>query len=626
MNGIHFLLLLSCDRGPAPADDCDPLVPDVCGLPWPSDRFLIEDPDTPSGWRVDLGGTTLPQHHEGAQIQPTAWNRKDGFSTWSPLVTWLPELDPSLLPSHVDLGASLTSTTLAVVDLDTGERWPVWAELDATPEVSDRDRALLIHPARPFEHGHAYAVGLAGLTDLSGAPIAPSDAFVELRDGLDATRQDTEDRRDLYEARVFPALADAGLARDDLQLAWSFRVVSEAGSLGEARWMRDDAASRRTGQFEWTDRREGDCETEPIALTLEGNLQVPHYVDSQEPPAFLSRDADGAPQFVEMADVPFLVRIPCSVLDAGEPVPALQYGHGLFQSRDEIKRVYLGELADEMGWVLIAADWTGLSNRDTSAIVQILGNDATDFAAVPERTLQAYVSFDALRDAAQTTLLDDPELGPLLDGSVQFLGISQGAVLGGGYLGFSEDLDRGVLNVPGSPFTVLLPRSVNYVPFRAVLESQFPDPRHAQLVLASFQTVWDPAETAGWTHVLADTDTLLLQTNLGDAQVSTLAAQNLARAVGATLITPAPREVWGLDTADDDVTTSAYVEWLYTDGSEEPVDATPPSEDGDTHTCSRREHAAWLQMRDFYELQTVVNHCDGVCTGTREGFCDERPE
>lgn len=42
----------------------------------------------------------------------------------------------------------------------------------------------------------------------------------------------------------------------------------------------------------------------------------------------------------------------------------LQYGHGLFGSRSQVKDAYLGEQANLHGYLLGATDWLGLSSAD----------------------------------------------------------------------------------------------------------------------------------------------------------------------------------------------------------------------------------------------------------------------
>lgn len=625
-----LLLLLACGGPePAPYSDCDPLVPDHCALPWPSAQH-IEGSES-AGWTLDLGPETLPPRVDDGPVDPTAWNRRDGFSLHAPLIAWFDDLADTGLPTEG--GESLEGDSpVVLVDLSTGERVPVRAELSV-----DDDPSLLIHPVAGLEYGRWYAVGLAGLVDSSGAPIQPSEAFLQLRDDTRTESWDVEGRREAYEERIFPALEAAGVPREDLQLAWHFRTASQEDTTAVPLLMRDLAAQSRAEvppQWAFTDTRTYDC-AQPathIGLHIEGTMQVPMFLDSEEAPAFLVRDEEGLPVLQDRVPIPLELRVPCSVLDpdfAGE-VLLVQYGHGLFQDREEIRKQYLGELADTRGWVLIATDWQGMSREDTVPIVGLLSDDYGGFGAVPERLLQSWVNQDTLLELARGALTEAPELqvdgAPLLDGErYGFLGISMGGVVGGGYLGWSEQLDSGVLNVPGTPFAMLLPRSTNFAAFAGILEAELEDPRSVQVALAAMQTLWDPAESAGWTPVLRERDTLLIQHNLGDAQVTTLAGQRLARAVGAELLEPATRPVWGLESSAAPQ-GSAYLEWDYVDISEEPTTAVPADADTDTHVCCRQEPLAWEQMDRFLRDGEIVQTCSGSCSGTREGFCDERPQ
>lgn len=616
------LLLLACAPDEAPYTDCDPLVPEVCGMPWPSAQH-IEEID--GGWTLDLGPETLPPHTEGPSVDPSSWNARDGFSIHGPMLAWFEDLSAEGLPA--DGGASLAEgSTVVVVDLDSGARVPVRAELSV-----DDNPTLLIHPTAGLEPGTWYAVGLQGLKTTGGEDIGLSTAFLELRDATRTDSWDIEGRRGQYEDEIFPALEAAGAPRDSLQLAWHFRTASTENTTGTALAMRDQAAAWQAEQgasWTWTDSEPLDCESGPIGKHLEGTLRVPRFVDSEEAPARLILEG-GDPVIQDTQEIPFVVRVPCSLLEDPSGGLLVQYGHGLFQDRYEVEKDYLGELANQYGWVLIATDWQGMSREDTVPIVQMMGADMGQFGSIPERTLQSWVNQDLLLAAAQGAMREDPELlvdgVPLTTGAPRFLGISMGGVLGGGYVAFSEQLDRAVLNVAGTPFAMLLPRSTNFPAFDNILNAELGDPRAVQLALAAFQTLWDPAESAGWTPVLRESDTLLLQHNLGDAQVSTLAGQRLARAVGAELLSPETRPVWGMDSVTSPA-GSAYIEWAYTDVTEEPTTAVPADGDTDTHFCSRQEAAAWLQMDTFFREDRIEATCDGACEGKRDGFCDARPQ
>lgn len=616
------LLLLACAPEKAPYSDCDPLVPEVCGLPWPSAQH-IEEID--GGWRLDLGPETLPPHQEGPSVDPTAWNQRDGFSIQAPMLAWFENLSAEGLP--VDGGASLEEgSTVVVVDLGTGERIPVRAELSV-----DDNPTLLIHPTSGLNPGTWYAVGLQDLKKEDGSSIQPSAAFLELRDGTRADSWDIEGRRGQYEDEIFPALESAGAPRDSLQLAWHFRTASTENTTGTALDMQAQAQAwqeQEGASWTWTDIETLDCESGPIGKHLEGTLTVPRFVDSEEAPAFLVFE-DGRASIQGTQEIPFVVRVPCSLLEDPSEGLLVQFGHGLFQDRYEVEKDYLGELANQYGWLLIAADWQGMSRDDTVPIVQMMGADMGQFGSIPQRTLQSWVNKDLLLAAATGPMREDPELltegVPLTAGAPRYLGISMGAIIGGGYVAFSEQLDTAVLNVGGTPFAFVLPRSTNFPAFENILNAELGDPRAVQLALSAFQTLWDPAETAGWTPILKESDTLLLQHNLGDAQVTTLAGQRLARAVGAELLSPETRPVWGLESVTSPA-GSAYIEWAYSDVSPEPTTAVPADKETDTHVCSRQEPEAWAQMDIFFRSGEIQATCEGPCQGERVGFCDARPQ
>ena len=56
---------------------CDPLVPDVCGFPFPSNVWLVDDPKTPTGHHVLFGAQTLPLQHN-TLTDPAPWTGSDG--------------------------------------------------------------------------------------------------------------------------------------------------------------------------------------------------------------------------------------------------------------------------------------------------------------------------------------------------------------------------------------------------------------------------------------------------------------------------------------------------------------------------------------------------------------------
>src|SRR2546428_9352530 len=78
---------------PAVRLPCDPLDKALCLLPFPNDRFTTPDPSTSTGLRVDFSPAEMPRSIAGKPIDPTEWNRNDGFSPGSDLLTFVPGLD-----------------------------------------------------------------------------------------------------------------------------------------------------------------------------------------------------------------------------------------------------------------------------------------------------------------------------------------------------------------------------------------------------------------------------------------------------------------------------------------------------------------------------------------------------
>ena len=105
-------LLLACGGPePAPYTDCDPLVPELCALPWPSAQHI--EGSEADGWTLDLGPETLPPHVEKGPVDPASWNRRDGFSLHAPMIAWFDDLDGADLPR--DGGESLEDDSPVVV-------------------------------------------------------------------------------------------------------------------------------------------------------------------------------------------------------------------------------------------------------------------------------------------------------------------------------------------------------------------------------------------------------------------------------------------------------------------------------------------------------------------------------
>lgn len=114
---------------------CDFMEPAYCMFPWPNDFFTKADASTDTGRRINLNLLGMPKNLAGLPLRPDEWNRNDGFSPGQLLVTYVAGLDPvvSGIGSVADIGASMRpEAPILVIDADTGERHPIWVEIDAS--------------------------------------------------------------------------------------------------------------------------------------------------------------------------------------------------------------------------------------------------------------------------------------------------------------------------------------------------------------------------------------------------------------------------------------------------------------------------------------------------------------
>jgi hypothetical protein len=570
-------------------------------------------------------------------------------------MTYFEGVSSTGLVSHTDIDAHLApDATSILLDLTTGERVPHWVELDATAPTPE-ERLLMVRPAVPYEWGHHYVMAFRGLQKGDGSSVDVSDAFRTLRDGEATDDPDVGHRRALYEETLFPALEAEGFARADLQLAWDFRTASRDNTLGPLLHMRDDAFANLPSEgigYTITNVEDRECsEDEVTARIVEGTFTSPYYTEEDRPGAFLSVGDDGLPVVMGNREVPFLMRIPCSVAfgpDGNGPVagsaPILQYGHGLLGGREEAGAGYLNRMANDAGYILLAQNWTGFAGVDVPGISLMLALNIEDFGFISERSAQGMIEFAYGMRMATTSIVDDPAFQfdgvSVIDPEARYYyGNSQGGIMGAAYLALAPDVQRGVFGVGGAPYSLLLPRSVDFDPFLTILRDKYPDHRNIMFFVAGMtQQLWDPTEGGGWLwDMVRDAEEpkqVLMQVAIYDNQVSTLAAHIQARAYGARTIAPQTRPIWGVEeveaTESAPWTGSAIVEWRYDDLPDEPVEPIPPGSappagfEGrglDPHECPRREPAAQLQLRRFLETGEVVQFCDGPCVGLKEVTC-----
>ncbi len=623
---------------------CDALDTQACVLPFPSDALTIGDQSSETGRRVAFPAQGLPTNSSGAPIDPTVWNRQDGFSANTPLLTWIDGLDgtATALPPWTDLASSLDEdATVVLVDVSSGERVPLWAEVDIDSSGPSGE-LLVIRPAISLEPATTYAIGLRGLVTTDGTPVEPSAAFRALRDRLSTDIGLIEDRRDAM-AQAFDALQHSGVERDDLQIAWTFTTASTENTTADILAMRDETLGgldTAAPEFEITTVAEN---PEPgVARLVEGTYSVPNWMTlGGGPGTILNLDDDGRPELNGVQQSPFACVIADSVLVGSEPAHAVLYGHGLLGSHLEVTAGNVVAMSNEHNALYCATKWAGFSDDDIPTAISAL-QDFSNFPTFVDRMSQGFVNQLVLGRLmlADNGLVGEPAFlrpdgSTLLDNStLHYDGNSQGGIMGMALAAISTDFERAVLGVVGMNYSTLLPRSVDFDVFETVLVPAYPDPVDRAIGIAAVQMLWDRAEGAGYVrHVIDDPlpgtppKHVLMHVAFGDWQVSELTAMVAARTMGVPIHRPVvadgrSREVdpgWGIDTLDypaDNAAsdTSALVIW--DSGSDRiPLEAVPPSTSRDPHADPRNDVEVRRQKAAFLFDGELIDVCNaGPCS------------
>ncbi len=714
---------------------CDFLDQTECLQPFANDYFTRPDASTDTGKRLNLSLESTPANTKGANIDVTDINRGDGFSPGNMILLKVPGLETPAAFENTGL-VPITDTaayddpdqSVIVIDADTGERHPIWAELDSNPTTVDPtddengginlnpgntdEVNLIVRPAENFKYGHRYIVIFRDLRDASDQPIEAPLAFRAYRDGLKTQQQLVEDRRPQMNSVINDAVEKGGVDRKSLYMAWDFTVASRQSITGRALQIRDDAFER-LGDNNLADRvitgDSPDVEIVNVCDKFEvdggpqcggdisqpsGGSDVRRIIEAVLPdmPCYLNEDgcAPGAtfdfapggeidfnPAFT--MDVPVRCFIPDSIQPGGEgnavtPGRAGIYGHGLLGEYNQITSAGPVNVGRDAGSVWCGANWDGFSTQDLLTIVTSL-QDMSNFNKAVDRMQQGFVNFmllgramvhaDGLASLEAFQL--DQEAGPgedlvsaidISQGSntrLQYMGISQGGIMGGALMALTPDADYGVLGVPGMNYSTLLRRSVDsdgYFKNPAFgLYQNYPNFRDRPMILSLMQLLWDRGEANGYAEAMTDQPLpntpphdVLLRVAFGDHQVANISAEVQTRTIGARMYEPAlnPGRHWeptpfsGMDLATSFPSTSGSMMVYYDSGPPSWSGpngqgiATPPNENvpprdewgygGDPHEHPRRSPDGVRHAVSFLDDGTIES-CETITPSPGDAHC-----
>ena len=676
---------VTCSVDPATVDvknanRCDFLDSAHCLYPFPNDYFSVVDNATDTGRRVALDDASMPVNETvdlsvalgapagtlvspgGIPVTAADMNWSDGFSPGQMILTYVPGLDLAQTGvGQIDyMERSLEADSpLVVIDADTLERHLVWGELDSFA-TSDATRSFIVRAGMNFREGHRYIVALRNARNKDGVLIEPSAAFRVYRDAVPSSIAEIEARRAHIES-IFGTLAEAGIERSSLYIAWDFTVASRRGLSSRMLHIRDDAFSKLGNgapAFTITNVQQNPDANRSRRIT--GTFVVPNYLNQAGGVSGSSFNYDtpndGLPDQRNGSDTVlanFICNIPRAALADGTlnntPVTrgrAAIYGHGQQGNAGQVNGgSATGELSNLYNFVFCATDFIGMSSSDDLNILQMVaqfGKMNTLADRLQQGLLnnlylvrlmihpQGFISDAAFRGG--------PSDEPLIDTSgAYYYGISQGGILGGAVVALSQDIRRGVLGVTGMNYSVLLDRATGFDDLRLFMDAAYPNEFDRRIIFSSVQMLWDRGETNGYAwHLTNDplpntpTHEVLMQNAFADHQVTQWSADIEARTIGASIHAPTLMPDRAIDKSPyfDIPAITSYpffgsAAFVWDTGPYDvaldkgtpppPVENTALRDGKDPHGVPRVQAGARLQISEFLKPNgRIIDPCNGA--------------
>ncbi len=575
--------------------DCDPLMPESCTLPWPSNLYLKPDATRKTGYTLTFGATSLPKSIGNVQVKPEPYARLDGYNVGTHVLTIWPNLDITGLADENDLGPSMKPDAPILwlevsADGKTVKQLPYFSELDLQPVndkgVKDPDlvhRVLFTRAGVTLHEGTRYIIAMRNLKDTTGKVYTPSAAFAALVAGK--TKGTTLEARQARFDDTFAILDAQGIKKETLQLAWDFNTASHEALHSRMLEMRDKslaAVGDKGPIITVTQVKENTvAENADIAFEVTGTFHAPDFMElfngpNDFPFYQFHTAADGSLLQNGWRDAPFWLRIPRSAV-AGTPQELVEYGHGLNGSGHEIYQGWEGPHSNKRNLIYFACNMIGMSEDDGAGIMMML-NDFNFWHSLPERVTAGVVEYTilqlAMREQIETLdvvkkngvkFVKDPVTGKI---PVYYAGNSQGGIYGQVVLAVSPFVHRGQLGQAGINYSTLLHRSLDFSdPFFPILKGVWPSVTDQAILLSMLQLLWDTVDPDSYVHHISE-DPLpgtqahqaLIVTHPGDFQVSPMTDQiNIRGDNGFKLMKNYFKPVWGVTETEYPITGSGLV-------------------------------------------------------------------
>jgi len=618
--------------------DCNPLsTADDCLLPFPSLYYTVSDDTSPTGLRLNYSSENLRGPDGALDFDLGIINIADGHSPVTPLlVNFGVDIAAEFLSGWGDQAETVEpGAPIALIHSETGESIPILTEMDqANRHLTEYEtrHPLIIRPLAPMNPGDRYIVLLSdSLRDVAGNPLTSPDVFQALRDTIATDDPIVEGMRERFEENFAVAEA-AGWSRERLLLSWDLQIASDEHLLGPARSIREqvmDITAAANPSYTLDDVQVDPNES--VAWLVRGTFTPPSFINEDNNLVIENNQAVHQPSDDRSYD--FSMVIPAVARERGG-LSLVLVGHGLFGTGESMlvgagAEATFHPLSNDIGAVIVATDWVGLSGGDTTLIISEILTDLSRIRVVTDRLVQSHANNLALVELTLGDLSQDPTFAtahdePLIDpGSVMYYGISLGGVQGAGQVALSSRITRGVLAVPGAGWAHLIQRSTQFEPFEMVIDSLYPDPLTQSVLLGGVQTFFDWSDPANLARLYRDPvsssdpeKVVVLQEAIGDCQVANITTDLLARTMGASHLENATDPIFGLDTVSAPATGLVVTQIRVPEDLDvyfPPDENTMPEMDNGVHNSAVLRTNIFDQIRELYVSGEVIHPCDGVC-------------
>jgi len=538
--------------------------------PFPDDFWTASDATSVTGLRpaMPVPARTQDVQTVFSSLLPETY-LLDGWSLLAPIVLELSEApDPSSLPlTPADSLDPLA--TIGVFDLDPasasyGRRVPFRTEVrnDAT-SAGLSSHSLLLFPSVPFTPRGRYGVVVTSRAFVDATrPFGPSAFFASaLAPATPGEPAELTRVRDLADdvLEVVGTAATPPIPRDDVALVLRFTVRSTDTIPNDLLAIRADVFAAAPPAVVITSVTPEASAISPVAAVVRGTFDAPDYRSNG---VNLQRDAAGRPVRVRTRPLEFTLAIPKSALLG--PAPVTMYQHGNPGSQNEV----VSEARDYLcaaGFAVMG--FTDVLNREiappgsgdttariTAQVLNIVAN-LIGYRRLPDywvethaeqiaflRVLESIAADPALRDLVPIGAPDGiPDLDP--SAARTYVGISEGANNGPGFLPYAPEIKAAALVVGGARLSEVLIHQQSAA-FLQTLPNFFPNmtPTDIWVGLSLFQSIFDvqdnhnhaqflyrdPVEVAGTTRKAS----VLVTEGLTDSLVPNHATESLAFALG----------------------------------------------------------------------------------------------